>query len=456
MLESINPATEEPIQTYPEHSAAELDEIVRRAEQTFQSWKKVPIAERAYLLRKAAEVLLKNVEHYAECITREMGKPITQSRAEVEKCATNCTYFADHAEQFLQAEQVATEARKSYIAFEPLGVVLAIMPWNFPFWQVFRCAAPILAAGNTLMLKHAPTTTGCALAVQEVFREAGFPEGAYQTLLISAPNVPERISTLIEHPSVKAVTLTGSTNAGKFVAAKAGAALKKSVLELGGSDPYLILEDANLELAVETCVSSRCINTGQSCIAAKRFIVVEKVRKEFEEAFVEKMRAKRIGNPLGDVDLGPLARNDLRHTLHRQVEASVSKGAKLLLGGVYPEGRGFFYPPTVLSGISKGMPAYHEELFGPVAAIIAAKNEAEAIALANDTCYGLGAAIFTSDLERGERIAREIEAGNCFINAMVRSDPRLPFGGIKNSGYGRELSRIGMHEFVNVKTVFVR
>ncbi|RFM23547.1 MAG: NAD-dependent succinate-semialdehyde dehydrogenase [Candidatus Thermochlorobacter aerophilum] len=456
MLESINPATEERIQTYPEHTAAELDEIVRRAEQAFRSWKKVPIVERAHLLRKAAEVLLKNVEQYAACITQEMGKPIAQSRAEVEKCATNCIYFADNAERFLQAEHVATEAQKSYIAFEPLGVVLAIMPWNFPFWQVFRCAAPILAAGNTLVLKHAPTTTGCALAVQEVFRHAGFPEGVYQTLLIAAPNVPEQVSMLIEHPSVKAVTLTGSTNAGRFVAAKAGAALKKSVLELGGSDPYLILEDADLELAVETCANSRCINTGQSCIAAKRFIVVEKVRKKFEEAFVEKMRAKRIGDPLSDVDLGPLARNDLRHTLHRQVQASISKGAKLLLGGAYPEGKGFFYPPTVLSHVTKGMPAYDEELFGPVAAIIAAKDEAEAIALANDTCYGLGAAIFTSDCERGERIAKEIEAGNCFINAMVRSDPRLPFGGIKSSGYGRELSHIGMHEFVNIKTVFVR
>ncbi|PIO47224.1 MAG: succinate-semialdehyde dehydrogenase [[Chlorobium] sp. 445] len=456
MLESINPLNEERLQTYSEHTPAELEGALHRAERAFQSWRKTSIAERANLLKNASIVLQRNVERYAELITHEMGKPITQSRAEIEKCAINCAYFADHAEEFLRPEMVETDAKKSYVAFEPLGVVLAIMPWNFPFWQVFRCAAPTLAAGNTLVLKHAPTTTSCALAAEEVFREAGFPEGVYQTLLIAAQHVPERISMLIEHRIVKAVTLTGSTNAGKFVAAKAGVMLKKSVLELGGSDPYIILDDADLDLAVETCVNSRCINTGQSCISAKRFIVLESVRKKFEEAFVERMRAKRVGDPMSGVDLGPLARQDLREKLHQQVVQSQNKGAELLLGGTLPEGKGFFYPPTVLSAVRKGMPAFDEELFGPVAAIISAKDEAEALALANDTCYGLGAAIFTRDLERGERLAREVEAGNCFINAMVKSDPRLPFGGIKESGFGRELSRIGMHEFVNIKTVFVK
>lgn len=456
MLESINPVNEERAQTYPEHSPADLERALLRAERAFQSWKKTPIAERARLLKNAAAALLQNIERYAQLITLEMGKPLAQSRAEIEKCALNCAYFADNAEAFLRPEPAETDAKKSYVAFEPLGVVLAIMPWNFPFWQVFRCAAPTLAAGNVLVLKHAPNTTGCALAAEEAFRQAGFPEDVYQTLLIAAPHVPERISMLIEHPIVKAVTLTGSTTAGKFVAAKAGVTLKKSVLELGGSDPYIILDDADLDLAVETCANSRCINTGQSCISAKRFIVLEPIRKQFEEAFVEKMRAKRVGDPMSGVDLGPLARKDLREQLHRQVAESLNKGARLLLGGALPEGKGFFYPPTVLSDVSKGMPAFDEELFGPVAAILSAKDEAEAIALANDTRYGLGAAIFTRDLERGERLASDIEAGNCFINAMVKSDPRLPFGGIKESGYGRELSRFGMREFVNVKTIFVK
>ncbi|MDW8018610.1 MAG: aldehyde dehydrogenase family protein, partial [Chloroherpetonaceae bacterium] len=328
MLQSINPTTECVLQTYREHTEAELEKALQRAESAFQQWRKRSVQERIEPIRQAAAVLRQNLMHYATLITTEMGKPLAQSKAELEKCAATCEYFAEHAETFLRPEIVKTEASKSYVVFEPLGVVLGIMPWNFPFWQVFRCAVPTLLAGNTLLLKHAPSTTGCALAIEEVWQKAGLPEGVYQTLLIAAENVPERISTLIEHPIVKAVTLTGSTAAGKFVAAKAGVMLKKTVLELGGSDPYLILDDANLDEAAEVCAASRCINTGQSCIAAKRFIVLESVRKKFEEAFVEKMRAKTIGDPLTDVDLGPLARKDLREKLHAQVSQSLAKGAK--------------------------------------------------------------------------------------------------------------------------------
>lgn len=456
MLQSQNPATEQVFQTYPEHTEAELERALQQAEKAFQKWRKMPLNVRIDCIKQAAAMLRQNISRYAELITNEMGKPLSQSRAEIEKCAATCDYFAANAERFLQPELIATDAQKSYVAFEPLGVVLGIMPWNFPFWQVFRCAIPTLLAGNTLLIKHAPSTTGCALAVQEVWQNAGLPEGVYQTLLIAAENVPERISMLIEHPIIKAVTLTGSTAAGKFVAAKAGVMLKKTVLELGGSDPYLILDDADLEYAAEVCAASRCINTGQSCIAAKRFIVLESVHKQFEEAFVEKMRAKTIGDPLTSPDLGPLARKDLREKLEMQVRQSLAAGARPLLGATIPEGTGFFYPPSVLTNVTKGMPAYDEELFGPVAAVIVAKDEAEAIAIANDTRYGLGAAIFTQDPERGERLAREIEAGNCFVNAMVRSDARLPFGGIKESGYGRELSHFGMREFVNIKTVYVK
>ncbi|MHA2403763.1 MAG: NAD-dependent succinate-semialdehyde dehydrogenase, partial [Candidatus Kariarchaeaceae archaeon] len=392
-------------------------------------------------------------DKYAKTMAIEMGKPITQGRAEVEKCAWVCDYYAEEAIVQLKPETVVTDALKSYITYQPLGVILAVMPWNFPFWQVLRFIAPCLMAGNGGVLKHASNVPGSALAIEEVFHEAGFPKNLFRTLLVGS----KQVDSIIENPIIKAVTLTGSTSAGRAVASKAGKMLKRSLLELGGSDPYIILEDANIEEAVLTCVSSRLINSGQSCIAAKRFIIVESQRAKFEELYVYNMKNRKMGDPLSeDVSVGPQARHDLRDELHEQVEGSINKGAKVLLGGYIPEGEGAFYPPTVLTDVKKGMPAYNEELFGPVAAIITVKDESEAIRVANDTPFGLGAAIFTVDIERAERIAtQEIEAGSCFINAYVRSDPRLPFGGIKESGYGRELSYYGIREFTNVKTIYV-
>jgi succinate-semialdehyde dehydrogenase/glutarate-semialdehyde dehydrogenase len=345
------------------------------------------------------------------------------------------------------------DARKAFVSYRPLGVVLAVMPWNFPFWQVFRFAAPTLMAGNGAVLKHASNVSGCALAIESVFREAGFPENLFRTLLLSS----ERVQKVIEHPAIRAVTLTGSTPAGQAVASQAGAVLKKTVLELGGSDPYLVLADADLEPAVDACVTSRLINSGQSCIAAKRFVVVAEVRKQFERLFVESMAAKRLGDPLDDAtDIGPQARADLRDELHRQVIASIEAGARCLLGGEVPDSPGAHYPATVLTDVAPGMPAYDEELFGPVAAIIPVADEEQAIAVANDSEFGLGAAIFSADTARAERLARDrLEAGSCFVNGFVRSDPRVPFGGIKHSGYGRELGAFGIREFVNIKTIWI-
>ena len=393
-------------------------------------------------------------QQLATLMTQEMGKTLKSAVAEAEKCAWVCRYYAEHAERFLAPEPVATDAGHSFVAFLPLGPVLAVMPWNFPFWQVFRFAAPALMAGNAGLLKHAANVTGCALAIEQVFKDAGFPAPLFRALLVPS----KRVAGIIAAPPVKAVTLTGSTPAGRSVAGKAGEMVKKTVLELGGSDPYVVLEDADLEAASETCVAARLVNSGQSCIAAKRFIVVEPVRRQFEELFVEKMRARKMGDPLlPGVDVGPQARRDLRDDLHRQVEQSVKAGAKLLLGGMVPPGPGAFYPPTVLGEVRKGMPAFDEETFGPVAAIVPARDEADAIQQANDSPFGLGAAVFTRDVKRGERIAvEELEAGSCFVNALVKSDPRLPFGGIKESGYGRELSAFGIREFVNVKTVYVK
>jgi succinate-semialdehyde dehydrogenase/glutarate-semialdehyde dehydrogenase len=382
----------------------------------------------------------------------EMGKPLPQGKAEVEKCAIGCDHYARSAAEYLAVEEVATEARRSYVRYDPLGPVLAVMPWNFPLWQVFRFAAPALMAGNVGLLKHASNVTGCALAIEDVFTTAGAPAGAFQVLVVSSARVGE----VIDAPQVRAVTLTGSTPAGRDVASRAGRALKKTVLELGGSDPYLVLEDADVESAAETCVTSRLINSGQSCIAAKRFLVVEPVRKRFEDLFVEKMRARKMGDPRESPDVGPLARRDLREGLHRQVTASVERGARLRLGGVVPPGPGAFYPPTVLTEVGKGMPAFDEETFGPVAAIVPVRDEDEAVRLANDSPFGLGSAVFTADLDRAERVAARLEAGNVFVNTLVQSDPRLPFGGVKESGYGRELSRHGIHEFVNAKTVYVK
>ena len=453
-IHAINPATDEVIHRYEETSADETEQAIMEANHAFEQWRRMDFSKRAAPARTAATLLRKKREEYARLMAAEMGKPIAQGRAEADKCALACEYFADNAGKFLAAETVKTEAAKSFVAFEPLGVVLAVMPWNFPFWQVFRAAIPALMAGNTMLLKHASNVPGCAIAIERIFREAGFPAGVFRNLLLTE----ERAGVLIDHPLVRAATLTGSVSAGREIAQRAGKALKKVVLELGGSDPYVVLEDADLEKAAEVCVNARLINSGQSCIAAKRFIVVEPVRKKFEELFVEKMRAQKTGDPLDEsVTVGPMARGDLRDELHSQVERSIKEGAKLLLGGKMSADKGFFYPPTVLTDVRKGMTAFHEETFGPVAAIIGAADEAEAVSLANDSVFGLGAAVFTEDIARGERIAaEELHAGSCFVNAAVMSDPRLPFGGIKDSGHGRELSVFGVREFVNVKTVYIK
>jgi succinate-semialdehyde dehydrogenase/glutarate-semialdehyde dehydrogenase len=404
-------------------------------------------------MRRAAELLRTRAEDYGRLMASEMGKPVRDGRAEAEKCALACDYYAEHAAKYLHAAVVETDASRSFVTFQPLGVVLAVMPWNFPFWQVFRFAAPALMAGNAGLLKHASNVPGCARAIENVFRDAGFPDHLFRTLFIGSGEV----AAVIEHPLVRAVTLTGSTPAGRAVASKAGELIKKTVLELGGSDPYVILADADVASAAATCAKSRLINAGQSCIAAKRFIVVEPVRAEFERHFIEGMKAAVVGDPLDPhTTVGPLARHDLRSDLHAQVQKSIAKGARCLLGGEVPDGPGAYYPPTVLTDVQPGMPAYDEELFGPVASIIPVRDEAEAIRVANDTSFGLGAAIFTRDLARGERIAaEEIDAGSCFVNTFVRTDPSLPFGGVKESGYGRELSHFGIREFVNIKTVFI-
>jgi succinate-semialdehyde dehydrogenase/glutarate-semialdehyde dehydrogenase len=454
MKGSINPATGEELPAHPETSEAEIQRILERADKVFREWRRTPCATRSERFKKAGAVLRARRIEFGDLMAREMGKPVTQGRAEIDKCALTCDYYAEHGARFLESGVVPTDARKSFIAYEPLGVVLAIMPWNFPFWQVFRAAIPALMAGNAMVLKHASNVFGCALAMESVFREAEFPHHLFSSLLIGSRQVPP----LIADSRIKGVTLTGSTEAGRSVAEAAGRAIKKTVLELGGSDPYVVLEDADLEQAVETCVNSRLINAGQSCIAAKRFIVVESVRRKFEDAFVEKMRQRQPGDPMKETTtLGPLARFDLRDSLHQQVERTVKEGAKLAVGGKIPNERGAFYPPTVLLNVTQEMTAFREETFGPVAAIVGVPDEKRAIELANDSPFGLGAAIFTCDLERGERIAiRELDAGCCFVNDSVRSDPRLPFGGIKESGYGRELGMLGIREFVNIKTVYVR
>ena len=453
-LKSIYPATGELVAEYNYHNQAEVDRIVVLAGQAQSEWSTSSFNMRKGFLMRVAEILREKAGEYGRLITMEMGKPLKQSVAEVEKCAAVCEYYVENAEEFLSREYVSAGGSESFISFRPLGVVLAIMPWNFPFWQVFRFAAPALMAGNGILLKHASNVTGSALAIESLFREAGIAANTFRTLKVSS----NRVESLIEHPVIKAVTITGSVNAGKAVAAKAGMELKKSVLELGGSDPYIILEDADLKNAVPTCINSRLINSGQSCIAAKRFIVVKSRLTEFEESFVAGMKEKKMGDPLDEKnDLGPQASTSLREDLHRQVTESIQKGAVCLLGGVIPEDKGAWYPPTVLTNVRPGMPAYNEEMFGPVAAIIRAEDEADAIRIANDTIFGLGAAVFTSDMEKGKYIAEnQINAGSCFVNDLVRSDPRLPFGGISNSGYGRELSYLGIREFVNIKTVYIK
>ena len=452
-MKSVNPATGNLIQEYKTHSDKEAAHIVDLSHQSFLGWCREPLAHRAALLRKAADILRQNREAYARLMTQEMGKVFRESLAEVDKCAWVCEYYADEGAAHLADEPVSTDASDSFVAYRPLGVVLAVMPWNFPFWQVFRFAAPALMAGNTGLLKHASNVPGAALAIESVFREAGFPENCFRTLMIGS----RQVARVIENPLVMAVTLTGSTQAGKAVASKAGECLKKSVLELGGSDPYLVLEDADLDLAANACATSRLINAGQSCIAAKRFIVVESVYEEFIDKFVTQMGNRKMGDPMQEeTGIGPQASETLRDELHQQVRRSIDMGAECILGGEIPDVKGSYYPPTVLSHVEKGMPAWDEELFGPVAAVIRVKDEHDAIVVANDSVFGLGSAVFTRDEDKGRRIARdELFAGCCFVNDFVKSDPRLPFGGVKESGYGRELARFGIREFLNIKTVYV-
>jgi succinate-semialdehyde dehydrogenase/glutarate-semialdehyde dehydrogenase len=452
-LVSLNPATGAMIRRYREHSSHQITAAVGRAHAAFLGWRRVPVGDRARRLRAVATALRRQLDAHAHLITCEMGKPLTQSRAEIEKCALVCEHFAGNAAAHLADEEPPGAPTNSFVTFQPLGVILAVMPWNFPFWQVFRAAVPALMAGNTVLLKHASNVCGCALAIEAAFQEAGLPAGAFQSLLIRTDRVP----ALIGLSPVRAVTLTGSTAAGRQAAAQAGAALKKCVLELGGSDPYVILADADLDLAAEVCARSRLVNSGQSCIAAKRFIVVRKVRAAFERRFVERMAARKVGPPADPgIDVGPLARCDLRDELHAQVRASLRRGARLLLGGRPLPGAGWFYAPTVLADVQPGMPAYDEELFGPVAAIVPVRDETAAVAAANASAYGLGAAVFTRDRRRGRRLAvEELDAGLAFVNDFVRSDPALPFGGVKQSGYGRELGSFGIREFTNVKTVVV-
>ncbi len=450
---TINPATEEILENYEEMSDSLVEQKLKKANEIFPDWKKTSFKERSNKMLKVASVLRAKKLEYAKLMALEMGKPFAQGIGEVEKCAWVCEYYAENAEQFLKDKQVKTDYFKNYIAFQPIGAILAIMPWNFPFWQVFRFAAPNLMAGNVGILKHSPNTFGCSIKIEEAFLEAGFPEGVFTNLIIPVETVPQ----IIDSKHIAAVTLTGSTPAGSSVGTNAGKAIKKVVLELGGSDPYIIFKDANLEKAAELCVTARTLNSGQSCIAAKRFVVEKPVLEEFTKIFVQKMSQKVVGNPLDEkVNIGPQARRDLQQNLHRQVEESVKLGAKIALGGELPSGKGYFYPATVLTNVKKGCPAYDEEVFGPVAAIIAAEDEQEAINIANDTKFGLGAALFTKDIEKAEYLAKNvIQSGTCSVNDFVKSDPRLPFGGTKASGYGRELSEFGIYEFVNIKTIAI-
>ena len=453
-IQTINPANNEPGKNYEEISPDEARTAAAAAHKAFLSWRKTSFADRSQILHKAAKLLRSRKDELARLMTEEMGKTLTDGRSEAEKCAFQCDWFADHAQGYLENEPVDFGGEEAFVTFNPLGVVLAVMPWNFPFWQVFRFAAPALMAGNGALLKHASNVPGCALAIEEVLHEAGVPSDLFRTLLLTSRDV----EALIRDDSVAAVTLTGSVAAGRSVATAAGSVLKKCVLELGGSDAYVVLEDVDIAAAARIAATARMVNGGQSCIAGKRFVVVRSILDQFEEALVEAMGAYRMGDPTSpETNLGPMVSVKARDEIHAQVTRSIEKGARLLLGGKIPEKPGAWYPATVLSDVRPGQPAHDEEVFGPVAAIIAARDEADAILIANDSEFGLGSGVITADPERGRRIAaEELEAGMSFVNENVRSDPRAPFGGVKHSGYGRECGAFGIREFVNIKTVHVK
>jgi succinate-semialdehyde dehydrogenase/glutarate-semialdehyde dehydrogenase len=452
-IATINPATGETLKSFEPLRESELEEKLMRAAETFRAYRRTSFAERARWMTSAATILENEKQRFGQLMTTEMGKPFKAAIQEAEKCARVCRYYAEHAERFLADELIETDATRSYIRYQPIGPVLAVMPWNFPFWQVFRFAAPALMTGNTGLLKHASNVPQCALAIEEIFLRAGFPEGAFQTLLIGS----DMVSRVLEDERVAAATLTGSEAAGSQVASTAGKQIKKTVLELGGSDPFIVMPSANLEEAVKTGVKARTINNGQSCIAAKRFIIAAPIYEEYERRFVEEMKSLRIGDPMNEAtDIGPLATPQIVKDLNEQVQKSVAKGARLLLGGKPLERPGSYYAPTVLADIPIDAPAYREELFGPVALLFRAADIDEAIRLANDSTFGLGSSAWTNNEEERARLIDELEAGSVFINSMVASDPRLPFGGVKRSGYGRELSAHGIREFVNIKTVWIK
>ncbi|NHN61490.1 MULTISPECIES: NAD-dependent succinate-semialdehyde dehydrogenase [Halorussus] len=453
-MDRTNPATGEALEPVPDDSEEDVDAALDAAVETFDEWKDVPIRKRQQLLANAGDVLRENADEYAELMTREMGKPLSSARSEVEKCAWVCDYYAENAAEHLQDERRPGPAHaETYVSYEPLGPILAVMPWNFPFWQVFRFAAPHLTAGNVGLLKHASNVPGCAEAIQDVFKEAGYPEDVFQSLIIHS----DRAEQVVEDDRLQAVTLTGSARAGRSVAETAGQNLKKSVLELGGSDPFVVLDDADLDAAARVGARARTLNAGQSCIAAKRFVVHADVYDEFVEQFVAEMDDLTVGDPTDDdTDLGPQAREDLLETLHDQVSQTVDEGATLELGGEPLDRDGFYYPPTVLTDVPRDSVAACEEVFGPAAAVFEVEDEAEAVEVANDTHLGLGASVWTTDLDRGERVAHRIDAGMTFVNQLVKSDPRVPFGGVKDSGYGRELAEHGIEEFVNKKTMWVQ
>ncbi len=453
-MKSVNPATGEVVVSVEPHSSKGVEKIINSVDKTWHHWKNTSFNHRSQLMQNLGSLLKSKRDELGRVMSLEMGKVFKEAQAEVDKCAWVCDYYAMNAEAFLANESIETEALSSYVSYQPIGTILAIMPWNFPFWQVFRFLAPVLMSGNTAVLKHASNVPGCALAIEDLVHEAGFPENAFRTLLIGS----DKVENVINHSAIKAISLTGSTPAGKAVAQLAANELKKCVLELGGSDPYIILGDADIPKAASACVAGRLLNAGQSCIGAKRFIVVEEVYNTFLEQMVDLMSTANFGDPfLNETTIGPMARGDLRDELHAQVEESVKKGAEVVLGGETPYMKGAFYPPTILENVKPGMPAYDEELFGPVAAVIKVKDEKEAIKVANDSIFGLGAAVFTKDTSKGQDIAEyQLEAGSCFVNDFVKSDPRLPFGGMKESGYGRELSTFGIKEFMNVKTVVVK